>query len=1228
LVTIVYVGYGLRKSLVEASMWIRDKVDPGFTLKFFNVSEVDQGLIDPGKYVESLRVADAILLDIRGGDNVYRYTREALQKTRARAIVVLVGGSPEVMSWTRLGRFTMRYLEKRGGKPVDYGTVTRIMHAVEALGSIFPAGVLRDARNYALIMKYYSNLVFENALNMLLLIMRDYLGFKLDTKISEPWELPAMGIIDFHTGKVYTDTESYLGDYEYKDRPLIGILFYGGHHYDQSVVAARAIAERLESMGFGVIPVFSGDLRYYLAIVKFLTKRAEPLVDLVIDLLWFRLAGGPLGGDHGKTLAALRLLNTPILHGIHLSTVTIDEWLKRDRIPPVETITTVILPELDGRVEPIVTHGRVLVDFSGYKVDEYRFLEDRVEKLCKRASKWVALRRKPNSEKRVAIVIYAYPPGLENLGKASYLDVFTSLHKLLLEMKQRGYSIPSVEPDELRELLLSAYMAYLEGKPVKHSVIISGGDYMKLFSKLPAGSRGEVEKTWGSVEGLTEIIIPGVVLGNVFIGIQPPRGKHGTDAKLYHSRETPPTHDYIAFYKWIEEVFNADAVVHLGTHGTLEFLPGKEVGLTSECYPDALIGSLPNIYVYTAINASEASIAKRRSYAVIVNHAPPPYMHGELPAEVAEIERLIREYYDIKQFDPVKAAAVEREVLGKASKLGLSGSLDEVLERINEYRSTPIPRGLHVLGEGLDENALLEYLLLVSRYDRSSVKSLYRIVAEALGFSYDEVLEGRAFELYRIVESKARSIISGTILEGRRIDDVLREASLTRINRQDVEKTISYLRDVAERTRSSSEVEQVIRALNGRFIEPGPGGDPVRNPEVYPTGRNIYQLDPANIPTSIAWERGRRIAEEILERYLRENGRYPRLVSIVLWAFETINTGGETLATVFHLLGVKPVWKSSYIREIEVIPLEELGRPRIDVVVTMCGIFRDTFYNIVELLDRAFKTVASLDEPLDKNYVRANAVKLGTERIYGPPPDKYATELTAMIESSRWSSEADLVQAYLESMRYYYGEGEYGTPRHDLFKEILRNVDVVAQVRDTVEYDIIDLDHYYEFLGGLARSVKELKGENPLVLVADSTRERVRVENIADAIGRGVVMRLTNPAWIKEMLKYKHHGGEKIASRVENLLGLAALTGAVENWAWNRVAEKLVLDEETRTLITENNPWAMSKIIDKLLEASRRGYWRADTETIRELENIKKSVEKHIEDLRETMHNKYGSIPS
>ncbi len=1226
MVTIVYVGYNLRPTIAKAIKWIKENLVENLVFQYFNTSEVDRGLVKPENYIEALRNADVVLLDIRGGDNIYKYTLEGIRNTKAKAVVVFVGGSPEIMSWTRLGYFTLKKLKDKMGGQVDYGTIVRIRDMFEKIGRVLPVSILRDARNYVWILRYYENPTYRNMVNMLILLLKEYVGLNIDYKVEKPETLPPMGIIDLHANKIYDDPREYLENYRFHDKPLIGILFYGGYHHEESIVAARAIAKKIEERGFGVIPVFSGDLRYYIAINKYFLHKGEPLVDVVIDLLWFRFAGGPLGGDHRKTLAVLKMLDRPFLHGIYLSTYTIDEWLEKNRIPPVETITTVILPELDGRFEPIVTHGRRRKPYNGYYVDVFEAVGDRVEKISNRAVKWAMLRRKPNSEKKIAIIIYAYPPGIENLGKCSYLDVFASLEKILERLKQEGYDIPRVpDRNELKQLITRAYLAHVEKKELPGAIIVDKNTYLKLYEEIPVENRREVNSFWGDPgKSIDKIILPGVILGKVFIGVQPSRGKHENPEKTYHSREIPPTHEYIAFYKWIEKIFEADAVIHLGTHGTLEFLPGKEVGLTRNCYPDILIGDLPNIYVYTVINPSESSIAKRRSYALIINHATPPYMHGELPEEIGFIERLLSQYYETLQYDPGKASVIEKEIIEKASKLGLGGSIDEIHDRINEYRRTPLPRGLHVLGEKLSREHLLEYLLVISRYDRGEAKSLYRLIAEAEGFNYEKLLEGRGEygKLYSYVEEKTRSLIFKYFFRREPLDKILDELELKNIDRNILSKTLEYLKQVIERVNSSNELDSLIHALEAGYIEPGPGGDPVRNPEVYPTGRNMYQLDPSNIPTSIAWERGRRIAEEIIERYRREKGEYPRMVSFVLWAFETMKTGGETLAAIFHLLGVKPVWKTPYIRDLEVIPLEKLGRPRIDVVVTICGIFRDTFYNLVELLDKAFKKVAELDEPLDKNYVKAHMVELrqhSVNRIFGPPPDKYATELTTMIEEGSWRSESELIQAYLESMRYVYSEKEYGVEAYKLFEKLLGKTNVVAQVRDTIEYEVTDLDHYYEFLGGLARTVSELRGDKPLILVADTTREKVKVEDIRDAIRRGVVTRITNPSWIKELLKHDHHGGEKIATRVENLLGLAALTHSVENWAWDRIAEKLVFDEETRRMITENNPWAMSKIIDKLVEAYERGYWKTDEEKISKLKEIKKETMKYIDDLRKTI---------
>jgi Cobalamin biosynthesis protein CobN and related Mg-chelatases len=406
--------------------------------------------------------------------------------------------------------------------------------------------------------------------------------------------------------------------------------------------------------------------------------------------------------------------------------------------------------------------------------------------------------------------------------------------------------------------------------------------------------------------------------------------------------------------------------------------------------------------------------------------------------------------------------------------------------------------------------------------------------------NYNEVLErphirdssGRTYaEILSRTEETVKDIIREYIVKG--------SVPKLRAPENEVRKSLEFLKNIYGNIMQSDEIGAILRALDGKFIEPGPGGDFIRTPEVYPTGRNTYQLDPTNLPTEIAMERGKRIADEYLTSFYRKHGRYPKTVSVVLWAFETMKTGGETLAVIFHLLGVKPVWKSIYVREIEVIPLSELKRPRIDVVVTICGIFRDTFYNIVELLDKAFRVVAELDEPDDMNFVRANIKKMSSKygesakfRIFGPPEGQYATSLTALIESSQWRSEAELVNAYLESMKFAYGERARCVESRELMSSLISNVELVTQIRDTVDYEITDLDHYYEFLGGLTKTVESRSGQHPMVLVADTTKEIVKVEDAREAVKRGIVTRTVNPKWLDSMIDHGYNGVTKIADRV------------------------------------------------------------------------------------------------
>ncbi len=740
---IVMIGYNLRESIVRAIDDLREKIGC-LDFEFYNTYSVDRGLIDREELVEKLRSSDIVLVDVRGGDNVSKLLINTLNNT-SNHVIVLIGGSSELFKLTRLGNFSFKSIEKlrnhplfkflRREKEFDYGTVLRIRDRIEALGKILPLKFLKDARNYVLIQKYYENPTYRNMYMMFTLLLREYLGFRNLEKPIEPETLPSMGIMDFHTNRIYRDTGEFLKNYRYRDRRLIGLLFYGGHHYDQQYLTAKTITKLLEEKGYGVIPVFSSDLRYYLALEKYFLVDDEPVIDLLIDLLWFRFAGGPIGGDHRETLRVLKKLNVPILHGIHLSSITVDKWVEsKCGVPPVETVTTVVLPELDGRFEPITVLGPIKKRFREYVIEEYIPIHDRVEKLVDRACSWVKLKNKPVSDKRIAIIIYNYPPGPENIGKAGYLNVFESLTRILEYLKQLGYNIPYIpSADDLKNKLISigAYNSGGEAIECNRTPIVPIYKYSRWFNELPQDLRDRVIREWGKPPGNIMvcdkgIVIPGFILGNVFIGIQPSRGVHEDPSKIYHDKDLPPHHQYIAFYRWLKYEFRADAIIHLGTHGTLEFLPGKEIGLSSKCFPDTLIMDLPNIYIYHVSNPSESSIAKRRSYALIISHGTPTLTISGLPEELIQLENMINQYYEVKQYGGGRD--LEKMIIEKARKHGLGNNIDEIYDKLVEYKRSAIPHGLYVLGSkpGIDE--LVEYLTIIARYDRGSIPSLHRLL--------------------------------------------------------------------------------------------------------------------------------------------------------------------------------------------------------------------------------------------------------------------------------------------------------------------------------------------------------------------------------------------------------------------------------------------------------------------------------------------------------------------
>jgi cobaltochelatase CobN len=1140
------VNKSLKKAIEDLSAICEVNLVYSYDLGKFGKNEL-QALID---------WADLILADVRGDPGILNEV-----DFKEKDLIALVGGS-SLVGKAKFGKFKMpaKAVSSFVSDPTSLKKrIENIQKAIETAGKILPFGVLKDARNYVKTLRYWVNGGYENYRNMFLHLCK---AKGLEVEAEEPLEFPEFGF--YHP--------LYGFDYKPNDKkPKIGILFYGGMHFEQCQKTLEKMVDWFEKRDLNVVPVYTD------GILNLNGLELLEDVDAVVSLLWFRLNGGPLGGDPKKTIGLLKKKRAKFFHPALMFNQKLSDWEEEQKgLNMITLFSSVTLPEMDGAVEP--------VPVCGVFEDEVVPIEDRVERFYERVERWINLRYKPNSEKKIAIIIYDYPPGEENLGNAAYLDTFESLKVILRRLKDEGYRVEDVEVGKLL-LDKKLFNPKLFSEKAIDCPKLSKEDYLKFFNELPEELKREVVENFGEPPGDImvdgdEILIPVILLGNVAIGIQPSRRKALENSEdllsAIHDKTKPPHHQYLAFYFWLKNVFGADAIIHLGTHGTLEFMKGKECGLSSRCFPDLLISSMPHLYVYHVINVSEGTIAKRRSYATLVSYNSPPYTTAELYDEYARLEELIEEFRAEK--NPARAETAKEKVFELAEKLGMEKDLEKIETKIYEYKRSIIPKGLHVVGKRYELQELKEFVLLLSRYDRAGLKSLHRLIAEKKGLDFEKILEDP--KKLRLIDDEAKKIVED-YFSGKTI--------------KEFEEILSYCKKVAESFSDNAlELENLIKGLNGEYVEPSVGGDVIRNPEVLPTGRNLYQFDPLRIPTESATERGKKAAREIIERHFKKYGKYPESIALVLWGFETAQTFGETVAQIFEYLGVELIHKTAWEKELRVKNLEELGRPRIDVVVTICGFFRDMFPNLIELIDKAVRLVSELQEPEEFNFVKKHQKELKNPfRIFGPVPTEYGTRMLQLVEDSVWRDEKDLADAYLNSMCYAYGKDVHGVEAKEIFKGLLKRVDVVSQTRSSVDYEITDLDHYYEFFGGLSKTVELIKGEKAEMVFVDSTREMVKVESVKESIERGTITRTLNPKWIEEMLKHGFNGVQKIADRIEYLLGLSATINAVENRLWDKIAERFILDERLFNRLKELNPYAVREMLEKLLEAEKRGYWDA-----------------------------------
>ncbi|MFW6373361.1 MAG: magnesium chelatase subunit H [Thermodesulfobacteriota bacterium] len=1220
------INAALTESLASGSALFRERHGPILDVRIFATHDIEEETVSARTVAESLEAADMVFLDIRGGGKALGVCHRVLDGTD-QPVALLLGGSPDLMSLLRLGSFSMAPILERSRKKQKSGptgapnfrSIQRITALIEKGGSLLPVGKLKHARNWVRMMRYWQHGGPENAANLLAFAGRAYGGLSL-SKPEKPREYPEYGLYDPLTDRSCDSLFEYRKAAGHDlQAPTVGLLFYGGMHFAQSLAPARAFAERLKAAGINVTPVYSTADRNLDAIRDFFFDNGKPAVDAVAYFQWFQLTTFSDAAPDAS-VQLLKELGVPVFCGCPMFGREVAKWRECPQgLSPVEALTTVILPELDGMIEPIPTAGLTAMDSDAVVGRAARVvaIPDRVYRACNRIQNWTRLQRKPDAEKRIAFIVYDNPPGEDNLGNAAYLDTFASLKRLFGEMARRGFTVADLPEEGLHEALLSRRFVNNarwggEETAVRQGPALAVSDYAALLKELSPGD--EIAPVWGPPPGEVmtadgRFILPAMTFGNLLLGIQPARGFHADPDKIAHDKTLPPHHQYAAFYRWLERRWKPDCVVHVGTHGTLEFLKGKEMGMSGRCFPEALIGDVPHLYFYHVVNASEATIAKRRSLGVLINYNSPSFAAGGLYDDYESLDGLIGEYLEALTLEPSRAERLGRQVLERAADLHLGAdSVAAVQEEISLMKRSIIPKGLHILGEDIAEADRIAFAEFFLRYDRGEVPSLHRLLAEERGYDYEALLcPTRADDpaagagALEAIETDVASIVAAAWTSAR-----LPESEPHRT-------AVSNALRAARALDGGLEWENFFTGLSGGYIEPGLGGDPLRNPDALPTGRNSFQFDPRLVPSDEACRRGREIAENTLAHYRELHGDWPDSTAVILWGFETTKTRGETVGQVLAYLGVRIIPGSNpYHKKLEPIPLAELGRPRVDCLVQICGFFRDMYPNVLDLIDRAFSLVSDLDEPPEANPVRKHTLRLTEElagtvpddqlrriaagRIYGPRAGEYGTRTTHLIETGAWTSEAEIADLFTSTMSHLYSGTIHGERQPAAYRARLGRVELVSQVRDTHEYEIMDLDHYYEYFGGLARTVESVRGAPPAMLITDTTKEVIRTETVGASLNRGIRTRLLNPKWIDALLEHDYHGAQKIGDRVEYLIGFAATTHAVENWVWSAVTDRYIRDKAMFDRLSENNRFAAEEIIKRLLEAEGRGYWQATDE--------------------------------
>ncbi|MEM7781055.1 MAG: magnesium chelatase subunit H [Pseudomonadota bacterium] len=1131
----------------------------------------DNALLENAK--AAVEQADIVIATMLFLDDHVQAILPTLEERREQcdAMVCLMSAG-EVVKLTRMGGYRMdapakgplALLKKlRGSKKQGASSGAGQMKMLRRLPKIlkFIPGTAQDVRAYFLTLQYWLAGSDENVIAMTrALIDRYAAGERADrrgeTGADAPLEYPETGVYHPRTKQRISESVRLLPrDNEtngYGKNGTVGLILLRSYllgrdsgHYDGAIAA-------FEAAGIKVVPVFASGLDARPAIEKFFIDRGEPVVDAIVNLTGFSLVGGPAYNDAKAAQEVLGELDLPYIAAHAIEFQTIEEWRSREQgLLPLEATMMVAIPELDGATAPSVFGGRSAE--GGGPVRKMAADPERTEALAARVAKMIALRRSQRAERKLAVVLFNFPPNAGATGSAAFLAVYESLFATLQRLAAEGYSVDLPESvDALREAILKGNSERF-GADANVAHRVPADEHVRREEYL-----AEIEAQWGPAPGKAQadgshIQVLGAHFGNVFVGIQPAFGYEGDPMRLLFEGNFAPTHAFSAFYRYIREDFGADSVLHFGTHGALEFMPGKQTGMTGDCWPERLIGNLPNYYLYAANNPTEGMLAKRRSAASLISYLTPPLAQAGLYKGLTELKASVERWRvatDVGERDDLAQIIADQ-----SDALDITyddiGSLNAKLYEIEEAL---IPHGLHVLGsnpQGERREAMI---------------------------------------------------------------DAMMEAAGEETNRE----------SLADALDSSDELSALIHALDGRYIQPAPGGDVVANPAVLPTGRNIHGFDPFLIPSAYAYKQGAEQAERLVARHAETGEGTPQSIAMVLWGTDNMKSEGVQIAQAMTLIGARPR-RDAYGRlcGAELIPLEELGRPRIDVVMTLSGIFRDLLPLQTRMLAEAALLAAQADEPADMNFVRKHSIshadthgldmETAALRVFSNKEGAYGAQVNQMIDGGVWADPDELANAFEINKGFAYGVKGEPVQHRELLTEALKGVELTYQNLESVEAGITDLDQYVDGLGGVSRSVARAKGEDAPVYILDATRGATKVRTLGEQIDLETRTRTLNPKWFEGMLEHGFEGVRSIEQHVTNTLGWSATTGKVDPWVYQKISETFVLDEEMRRRLSELNPKASARVAGRLLEACDRQLWEPDEATLAALREANDELEDRLE---------------